>query len=235
MSRETLTPVIALDGVARTYYGPPPVHALRPTTLVVQPGEHIAITGPSGSGKSTLLNLLGILDRPSEGHYHLDGIDVDTLGEADRTALRGQRIGFVFQAFHLLPHRNVAENVELGLLYQRVARRERTARAVETLTRVGLGHRLRAMPGTLSGGERQRVAIARALAGSPSVLLCDEPTGNLDTATAATVLGLLDGLHRDGMTIVVITHDPGVAARAQRVVEIRDGTLTELRNVNARA
>ena len=221
-------PVLEMRGAARTYPGPPPVVALRPTDLTVRAGEHVAIIGPSGSGKSTLLNLLGLLDRPTEGRLFLDGIDTATLNERDRTALRGRRIGFVFQAFHLMPHRSTVENVMLAQLYtDRRPKNERRADAVKALTKVGLGHRLGASPSTLSGGERQRVAIARALVNRPALLLADEPTGNLDSQTAATVLDLLAGLVADGLTLLVITHDPSVADRAHRTVAIHDGVLTE--------
>jgi putative ABC transport system ATP-binding protein len=222
-----VNPVIALQEVARTYPGPPPVHALHPTDLTVRPGEYLAVVGPSGSGKSTLLNLAGLLDRPTEGRYELDGIDVATLAERDRTALRAGRIGFVFQAFHLLPYRTATENVMLAQLYRAIPRSRRRTAAVEALRRVGLSHRRDALPTTLSGGERQRVAIARAVVNQPSLLLCDEPTGNLDSDTAGTVLDLLDELCAAGMTLVVITHDANVAARAQRIVAIRDGRLSE--------
>lgn len=222
-------PVVDFSGIGLTYPGPPAVHALHPCDLVVARGEYVTITGPSGSGKSTFLNVAGLLDRPTRGTYRLDGIDTEALKERDRTALRGSRIGFVFQAFHLLPHRTAAENVALAMMYQGGGRtrRDRVDRAHDALTRVGLGHRLHHTPTTLSGGERQRVAIARALAAEPSLLLCDEPTGNLDTTTADGVLTLLDDLHSDGMTILVITHDPLVAARGQRNIAIRDGLLTQ--------
>jgi putative ABC transport system ATP-binding protein len=229
-----VTPVIELSGVARTYQGPPPVYALRPTDLAISPGDYLAVVGPSGSGKSTLLNLLGLLDRPTQGRYVLDGIDVATLTERDRTALRGGRIGFVFQAFHLLPYRTATENVMLAHLYQAVPRAHRRAAALEALDRVGLSHRRDALPTTLSGGERQRVAIARAVVNQPSLLLCDEPTGNLDSSTAGTVLDLLDELCHRGMTLVTITHDGNVAARAGRVVTIRDGRLGEPAGVASR-
>ncbi|TCO62843.1 ABC transporter ATP-binding protein [Actinocrispum wychmicini] len=221
-------PAIALRDVSRTYPGPPPVSALRASSLVVGRGEYVAVVGPSGSGKSTLLHLLGLLDRPSGGTYHLDGVDVAGLSENERAALRGRAIGFVFQAFHLLPHRTATENVELAMLYNGTPRAGRRARARQALDRVGLSHRLTALPTTLSGGEKQRVAVARALVNEPTLLLCDEPTGNLDTVTAGTVLDLVDGLHRDGLTIMVITHDDSVATRAGRKVMIRDGMLAEI-------
>ncbi|MET7286907.1 ABC transporter ATP-binding protein [Streptomyces sp. NPDC005573] len=224
-----MTPVIEFRQVGLTYPGPPPVPALKPCELLVEPGEFVTVVGPSGSGKSTFLNIAGLLDAPTHGTYLLDGHDTGALGDADRTALRGRRIGFVFQAFHLLPHRSALENVTLAMVYNGVPRAERAARARDALVRVGLGHRVDSLPTRLSGGERQRVAIARALAAGPSLLLCDEPTGNLDTANAGAVLGLLDELHADGMTILLITHDLEVAARGGRTVAIRDGVLREQR------
>ena len=220
-----MNPVIRLSGVSRTYPGPPQVTALRESSLIVHPGEYVAIVGPSGSGKSTLLNLLGLLDRPSDGTYELDGVDVGKLTERDRTALRGGRIGFVFQSFHLLPHRTAAENVMLALVYNGTPKNRRRRAAVAALTQVGLDHRIDALPTTLSGGEQQRVAIARALVNSPALLLCDEPTGNLDSGNAGRLLDLLDTLQARGLTLVVITHAPDVAGRAQRVVTIKDGDL----------
>jgi putative ABC transport system ATP-binding protein len=202
------------------------LEVLRGIDLSVAPGEVVCVIGPSGSGKSTFLNITGLLDRPSTGTYELDGIDVGGLRERERTALRGRRIGFVFQSFHLLPHRSAVENVALAQVYvSRAGRAERDAVAVRALRRVGLGHRLGAQPTTMSGGERQRVAIARALVNRPSLLLCDEPTGNLDSVTAGEVLDLLDELHAEGLTIVVITHDPAVAARTGRTLAIRDGRV----------
>ncbi|MEV6527592.1 ABC transporter ATP-binding protein [Longispora sp. NPDC051575] len=218
--------VIELCGAGLTYPGPPPVPALRPADLTVRRGEYVSIVGPSGSGKSTLLNVLGLLDRPTEGRFLLDGVDTASLKDHKRTALRAHRIGFVFQAFHLLAQRTAVENVALAQLYRGVPAKQRTARAREALHRVGMGHRLDSEPSRLSGGERQRVAIARALAADPSLLLCDEPTGNLDSANAANVLDLIDGLHGEGMTVLMITHDQAVSSRAQRQVSIRDGVLT---------
>ncbi|MFC4470411.1 ABC transporter ATP-binding protein [Streptomyces xiangluensis] len=220
-------PVIELRRAGLTYPGPPPVTAFRPCDLVVRRGEFVSVVGPSGAGKSTFLNIVGLLDAPTEGSYLLDGFDTAALRDTERTALRGQRIGFVFQAFHLLPRRTAAENVALALVYRHVPRAERARLAREALVGVGLGHRVDALPTRLSGGERQRVAIARALVGSPSLLLCDEPTGNLDTATAGSILDLLDELHAGGMTVVVITHDSAVAARAGRTLTIRDGVMSE--------
>lgn len=225
------TPVILMRGLGLTYPGPPPVTALRPCDLRIERGEFVTIVGPSGSGKSSLLNIAGLLDTPTRGTYFLDSIDTAAADEAQRAALRSERIGFVFQSFHLLPHRSAQDNVELAMLYQSTPRRARSRRAAAVLTRVGLEHRAHALPTQLSGGERQRVAIARALVAEPSLLLCDEPTGNLDTETASAVLDLLDRLHEDGMTIAVITHDAQVAARGQRTITIRDGVLTDARPV----
>jgi len=221
-------PVIELRGLARTYPGPPPVPALRPADLVIDEGDYVAVTGPSGSGKSTLLHLLGLLDSPTRGSYLLDGLDTSALGDRDRSALRGSRIGFVFQAFHLLPYRTALENVLLAQLYNQTPRAGRVPAAVEALDAVRLGHRLDALPTTLSGGECQRVAIARALVNRPSLLLCDEPTGNLDSQNAAALMDLLDQLNAAGFTIVVITHDASVAAHAARTMAISDGVLSEV-------
>lgn len=221
-------PVVELRQVARVFPGDPPVHALRPSDLRIDAGDYVSIIGPSGSGKSTLLNLLGLLDRPSSGEYLLDGVSTGTASESQRSALRGGRIGFVFQSFHLLPHRSVLDNVLLATLYSGVPRAERRDRALAALDRVHLGHRLDFRPTYLSGGERQRVAVARAVVTSPHVLLADEPTGNLDTQNSAGVLDLFDELHADGLTLVVITHDAAVSARSQRRVRIVDGTLGEV-------
>jgi putative ABC transport system ATP-binding protein len=219
--------VVELIDVWRSYEVEPPVHALRSVELQISPGDYVAIVGPSGSGKSTLLNVLGCLDRPTRGTYRLDGVDTATLSDHQLTGLRGGRIGFVFQAFHLLPHRTVVENVMLGELYRGGSRRDRRDRALAALDRVGLGHRVEFLPTRLSGGERQRAAIARALVGEPSLLLADEPTGNLDTRNTDAILGLFGRLRDDGLTLVVITHDEHVSGHAQRVVRIVDGELTE--------
>ena len=222
------TPVIELRGVARTYPGSPPVPALRPTDLVIEAGDYVAVSGPSGSGKSTLLHLLGLLDSPTRGRYLLDGMDTSTLNDRDRSSLRGRRIGIVFQSFHLLPYRSAMENVLLAEMYNQTPRDGRIQAAVDALRAVGLNHRIEALPTTLSGGECQRVAIARALVNRPSLVLCDEPTGNLDSRNAAALMDLLDELNRSGFTIVVITHDQEVAAHAGRMIAISDGVLTEL-------
>jgi putative ABC transport system ATP-binding protein len=220
-------PVVELVGVSRSFPGPPAVHAVRDVDLVIRRGDYVSIAGPSGSGKSTLLHVMGLLDRPTAGTYRLDGVDTHAMPEGERAAWRGRRIGFVFQAFHLLAHRSVAENVELAMIYTGVPRRRRAERALAALDRVGLGHRVAFSPATLSGGERQRVAIARALVGEPSLLLADEPTGNLDSGTAASILDLFDDLHRDGLTLAVVTHDEAVSRRAERRVGTVDGSVRE--------
>ena len=219
--------VVELEGVSRTFPGSPPVEAVKDANLTIADGDYVAIAGPSGSGKSTLLHILGCLDAPTAGTYRLLGLDVGDLSDGLRTALRGAEIGFVFQAFHLLPYRSVLENVMTGLVYNRTPRRQRRHRAIEALERVGLGHRMDFTPRQLSGGERQRVAIARAIAPRPSLLLCDEPTGNLDSKTTASILDLFDELRTDGLTLVVITHEAAVSERAERRIDITDGVLLE--------
>lgn len=221
-----MTPVVELQGVSRTFQaGDVSVTALKDAELSVGRGEYVAIVGPSGSGKSTLLNLLGLLDRPTEGTYHLEGVDTSLLEEGQRAGLRSRRIGFVFQSFHLLAHRTVLENVLLATVYNGMPRAERVPAAEAALRRVGLGHRMDFRPTTLSGGERQRVAIARALVTRPGLLLADEPTGNLDSATGEAVLELFDELRADGLTLIVVTHDDYVSSHADRLVRLRDGRV----------
>ncbi len=224
---ESSDPVVEVVGLSKVFPGPPPVAALQPCTFRIERGEYVAITGASGSGKTTLLSLLGLLDVPTAGRYVLDGVDVAGLSDRRRSAVRAKRIGFVFQAFHLLGYRTVIDNVELGLLYQGVPKRERRRRADEVIAQVGLAHRRNALCSRLSGGEKQRVALARTLVREPALVLCDEPTGNLDTATTAQILALLEDLHTRGLTIVVITHDPSIAALAERNLVISDGVLTQ--------
>jgi putative ABC transport system ATP-binding protein len=223
------TPVIRMCGVSRSFGE---VTVLRDVDLVVHPGEYVGIVGPSGSGKSTLLNVLGCLDRPTTGTYELDGVETTTLGERGRAAVRAGLLGFVFQSFHLLPHLSIEDNVAMSETYRHrqpgTQRSTRKARAIAELERVGLGHRIGYTPRLLSGGERQRVAIARALMSRPALLLCDEPTGNLDRANTSAVLDLFDELReRDRITIMVITHDGSVAARAARVIQIADGLVSD--------
>ncbi|MEV7908134.1 ABC transporter ATP-binding protein [Streptomyces anulatus] len=220
-------PVISLEGLCKEFPTDPPVRALSEVFLRVEPGDYLAIVGPSGSGKSTLLNVLGLLDRPTSGSYRLDGIETVSMRDGARTRLRGSRIGFVFQSFHLLAHRSVAENVQLAEVYGKHQRKGRRARALRALERVSLSHRVDFLPDRLSGGERQRAAIARALMGEPALLLCDEPTGNLDSHNTDAVLDLFDELRDQGLTIVVITHETEVSSRAMRRVRITDGLLVE--------
>jgi ABC-type lipoprotein export system ATPase subunit len=203
------------------------VRALREVDLTIGPGEWLAIVGPSGSGKSTLLNILGCLDRPTSGTYLVEGINASELNDDERTALRASRIGFVFQTFHLLGHRTALENVMLAEVYAQAGRTGRRDRAARALERVGMSHRADFLPTKLSGGEQQRVAIARALLGSPKLMLCDEPTGNLDSANTESLLALFHELALQGLTLVVITHDEDVAGHARRIIRMVDGRVAE--------
>ena len=220
--------LVELRDVTRSFPGPPEVQALKGASLVVEAGDYISIVGPSGSGKSTMLNILGLLDRPSVGEYRLAGALTGELTDDQRAAVRARLIGFVFQAFHLMPRRTVLDNVLMPMLYSGVPRRAREPRARHALERVGLGHRVDFLPGALSGGERQRVAVARAVVSGPRMLLADEPTGNLDQHTSGEVMALFEELNDGGLTLIVITHDTAVAARAQRRLQISDGRLREL-------
>ena len=221
-----MTPVIELQGITKTYAaGEATVHALASVDLVVDPGEYVAVMGASGSGKSTLMNIIGLLDAPTRGRYLLDGVDVRTLDERQLAILRNRKIGFVFQSFNLVPRTTALANVELPLAYAGVKRRDRRIRALAALEAVGLTDRVSHVPTQLSGGQQQRVALARALVTSPALLLADEPTGNLDSASTNEMLVLFDALHEAGRTIVLITHEDDVARRAGRVIRLRDGQV----------
>ncbi|MEM9173888.1 MAG: ABC transporter ATP-binding protein [Myxococcota bacterium] len=226
------TPVIDLSSVHKRYQTERvDVHALRGIDLLILPGEYVTVMGPSGSGKTTLLEILGCLSRPTDGVYRLQQQSISDLDGDELAKLRGEEIGFVFQAFNLLPRLSAVENVELPLTYRRVSRRERRERAMDALDRVGLARRADHLPTEISGGERQRVAVARALVNRPAILLADEPTGNLDTKTGEEVLALFDQVHADGNTLVIVTHDPKIGARAPRCLTIRDGLIDrDIRN-----
>ncbi|OUM97729.1 MAG: macrolide ABC transporter ATP-binding protein [Paenibacillaceae bacterium ZCTH02-B3] len=231
-TNDSRPPLILMEDIRKTYrMGSETIHALNGIDLRVNHGDFVAIVGPSGSGKSTLMNVMGCLDTPTSGKYLLDGADVTRLSDNRLAEIRNRKIGFIFQNFQLLPRLTALQNVELPLIYRGVPARERREKAVETLRRVGLGERLHHLPGQLSGGQQQRVAIARALVGDPPLLLADEPTGALDTKTSRDLLDLLQRLNEEGRTIVLITHDPEVAARAKRIVRITDGTMAEERGM----
>jgi putative ABC transport system ATP-binding protein len=223
---EVAAPLIRLAGVTKVYdAGELAVQALRGVDLTIEAGQMVAIVGPSGSGKSTLMHILGCLDPPTEGTYVLDGQDVSALSSFQLAAVRNRKIGFVFQTFNLLPKASVLRNVELPLLYAGAASAERKERALGALAKVGLGDRIKHRPAELSGGQRQRAAIARAIVNAPSLILADEPTGNLDSKTGVEILTLFHEMHARGETIVIVTHDPKIAEQCQRVVQIVDGAI----------
>ena len=224
--------LLHLEGITKSYeMGSETVHALRGIDLDIARNESIAIIGSSGSGKSTLMNILGCLDSPSSGRYWLNGRDVATLSEDELAETRNREIGFVFQSFNLLPRASALSNVMHPLIYRGLRPAERQRRARAALDRVGLGNRVDHLPNQLSGGQRQRVAVARALVGEPSILLADEPTGNLDSATSVEIMALFDQLHRDGQTLILVTHEPDIAEHCQRVVRLSDGKIiSDIRN-----
>ena len=223
--RPAAVPVLQLEQVTKTYGADPPVQVLERVSFSVDGGELVAVVGPSGSGKSTLLHLMGTLERPTSGRVSVTGLDIAELSDRELAAVRATRIGFVFQQFFLAEHSTLLENVADGLLYTGVRADERREQAADALAAVGLGKRLKSRPTQLSGGERQRVAIARALVGTPAIVLADEPTGNLDSATGEQIMALIDQLNRQGATIVVITHEHAIAERCPRRIQLLDGRV----------
>lgn len=220
--------IIKTENIVKDYIlGKIKVRALNGIDLQIQKGEFVAIMGPSGSGKSTLMHILGCLDSPTDGTYYLDDVLVSKMPKASLAAVRNRKIGFVFQSFNLLPHLNILKNVELPLMYGGMSKRKRTAKAKEVLQNVGLGDRLKHKPGELSGGQRQRVAIARAIVNEPSILLADEPTGNLDSQSGGDILEIFTELHTQGNTVIIVTHDQAIASRAERIIKIKDGKIVD--------
>ncbi|HRQ73603.1 MAG TPA: ABC transporter ATP-binding protein [Phycisphaerales bacterium] len=224
----TAPPVAELIGVRKTYYKPDGsimVEALKGVDLTIRRGEYVAIMGASGSGKSTLMNVLGCLDQPTEGRYHLAGKDVQSMSDEELSDFRGRTVGFIFQAFNLIPQLTLEDNVEVPLVYQRVPKADRRRRALEAMALVGLADRVGHRPRELSGGQQQRAAIARALVTRPVILMADEPTGNLDSATGEAILRVFEDLHAQGMTILMVTHDDNIADRCERIVRLKDGLI----------
>ena len=221
-----MEPLITINDIGRKYViGAEVIHALKSVSLTINKGEFVALMGPSGSGKSTLMNILGCLDTPSKGKYILNGIDVSHMTENDLAEVRNSEIGFVFQTFNLLPRNTALDNVALPLVYAGVSKEKRLERARKTLENVGLGNRIDHKPNELSGGQRQRVAVARALINDPSIILADEPTGNLDTKTSIEIMGLIEDIHDKGNTIILVTHEEDIAMHAHRIVRMRDGLI----------
>ncbi|MDW3650846.1 MAG: ABC transporter ATP-binding protein [Bacteroidia bacterium] len=227
--------IIRLENIRKTYQmGQIEIHALRSVSLDIYPNQYLAIMGPSGSGKSTLMNVLGCLDTPSDGNYFLNGTNVSNMDDADLAHIRNKEIGFVFQTFNLLPRSTALDNVALPLVYAGFNKGKRSVRAQEVLESVGLGDRVHHKPNELSGGQRQRVAVARALVNSPSIILADEPTGNLDSKTSYEIMALFDRLHKQGNTIIVVTHEEDIALYAQTVVRLRDGNIESIKDNETR-
>lgn len=220
--------IIRMDEIGKIYRtGQIEVEALKNVNLSIEKGEFVSVMGPSGSGKSTLMNLVGCLDRSTSGYYELDGVDISKLDDVELAKIRNLKIGFVFQSFNLLPRITAIQNVELPMIYAGIGKKERKKRALEALERVGLLERKDHKPNELSGGQKQRVAIARSLVNSPAIILADEPTGNLDSASGEDIMAVFQGLNRDGVTIVLVTHEPDIASHTKRVVKFRDGRLTQ--------
>lgn len=226
--------VISVKDLQKTYQmGTTKVHALKTVTLDIERSDFVALMGPSGSGKSTLMNLLGCLDTPTAGDYFLNQTNVSTMTDGELAEIRNKEIGFVFQTFNLLPRLSALENVALPLVYAGMSKSKRNQRAQEVLNQVGLGDRVDHKPNELSGGQRQRVAIARALVNNPSIILADEPTGNLDTKTSIEIMSIFEKIHNDGNTIILVTHEPDIAEHAHRIIRLRDGLVeTDIRNEN---
>lgn len=221
-----MEPLITIDDIGRKYViGAEVIHALKSVSLTINKGEFVALMGPSGSGKSTLMNILGCLDTPTKGRYILNGIDVSHMTDNELAEVRNKEIGFVFQTFNLLPRNSALDNVALPLVYSGINKENREKRAKAALENVGLGHRIDHKPNELSGGQRQRVAVARALINNPSIILADEPTGNLDTKTSVEIMGLLEDIHAKGNTIILVTHEEDIAMHAHRIVRMRDGLI----------
>jgi putative ABC transport system ATP-binding protein len=221
-----MEPLITLKDIGRKYViGAEIIHALKSVSLTINKGEFVALMGPSGSGKSTLMNILGCLDTPTKGQYVLNGVDVSHMTDNELAEVRNKEIGFVFQTFNLLPRNTALDNVALPLIYSGISKSQRINRATEALTNVGLQNRIHHKPNELSGGQRQRVAVARALINNPSIILADEPTGNLDTKTSIEIMGLLEDIHAKGNTIILVTHEEDIALHAHRIVRMRDGLV----------
>ena len=220
--------LITIKDLGRKYViGAETIHALKSVSLTINKGEFVALMGPSGSGKSTLMNLLGCLDTPTKGEYILNGINVSQMTDSELAEVRNKEIGFVFQTFNLLPRSSAQENVALPLIYAGIKKKDRDIRAIHALENVGLGNRIHHKPNELSGGQRQRVAVARALVNNPSIILADEPTGNLDTKTSIEIMGLIEDIHAKGNTIIIVTHEEDIAQHAHRIVRMRDGLIEE--------